>query len=279
MMPSSPRILQMMYLVNQTGLLCSSSPASAGGTSHTSGSTSSLDDILGDSRQVTRQTSVCVDCDGAGLQCDARTAPNPPVNTRFSERLCWRVDSSVSIPFDTDSFMKSVLLAVATLSCFSLIGCDSDGDTAEPTGAVDLVLPEAGVWSVITTGYTNDDCGAAGFLIPPDSITFSDVGDSYFSITYYLENERIGEGSVLCSHLSEDTYDCESMNHSTPFSASTTISMVATGTVTMTSETSASGSGDLILECSGSDCDQVASMTTIGSMPCETTLNWTAAPN
>jgi hypothetical protein len=169
-------------------------------------------------------------------------------------------------------------LAAGLLSCFGLVGCDSDsiGDTAGEIETADLVLPEAGDWSILTTGYTDDDCGAAGWLLPHDAVTFSDVEESSFSMTLYLENERIGEGSVSCSNTGETTYECEDMNHSTQFSNTTTISMVGKGTLTMISETSVSGSGALVLECSGNDCNQVAAMTTIGSMPCSTTLNWTA---
>jgi len=179
--------------------------------------------------------------------------------------------------------MKHLAFSFAFLSCIGLVGCggDSQGDTSgegegEGEGESDLVLPQAGDWAVVTTGYTNDDCNAEGFLIPHDTVTFSNVESSSFSITYYLENERIGDGSSTCSHLSDDVFECEEVHHSTAFSASATVSMVAVGTVTMTSETSAAGVVDLVLECTGGGCSQVAGMTNTGSLPCDTTLNWTA---
>ena len=46
--------------------------------------------------------------------------------------------------------------------------------------------------------------------------------------------------------------------------------------ITVTSETEVSGSGDLIMECSGTDCSQLAMGTNSGSFPCGTTMNWTA---
>ena len=178
--------------------------------------------------------------------------------------------------------MKNFTLAFAILSCVSLVGCgkDTDGDTAgEGEGQSDLVLPQAGDWTVLTTGFTDDDCGASDWLLPQDSATFSDVDGSSFSMTLYYQNERIGEGSVRCSHTSDNSYTCEDMYHSTPWSGTTTVSMVAKGTVNMISETSVSAAGELVIDCSGNDCNQVASTTATGSFPCNTTLNWTAAPN
>ena len=164
-------------------------------------------------------------------------------------------------------------VSMMALGCAALIGC---GDKSSEETDEDLILPQAGNWTIVTTGYTNDDCNAAGFLIPPDSIAFADVDTSSFSITYYENNSRIGEGSSTCAHSSESIYDCEDIIHSTPFSSTATVSMIGVSSVTMTSETTATGVGDLVLECTGSDCNQVAAMTNTGSLPCDTTLNWTA---
>ena len=158
---------------------------------------------------------------------------------------------------------------IAYLSFISLMACgDKDG----------FILPQSGDWTIVTTGYTNDDCNAAGFLIPPDSITFADVDTSSFSITYYIENERIEDSRSTCSHTGDNIFECEDLIHSTPFSANATVSMVSTSAIiTMTSETSASGVGNLTLECTGSDCGQLSELTNTGSLPCDTTINWTAA--
>ena len=170
------------------------------------------------------------------------------------------------------SFTLSLLLSTFVLGCGSKDDEDTDLDEV-------LLMPQAGEWSIVTTGYTNDDCNADGFLIPFDSITVADVGTTSFSITYYLENERIGDSSTNCSHTSEETFDCEELAHSTPWSATTTINMTAIGSVNLTSETSISGAGNLVLDCTGNDCDQLKSMTATGNLPCETTLNWTATAN
>ena len=164
--------------------------------------------------------------------------------------------------------------SIALLSCICLAGCDADkGDTAEEEA---LVLPQAGDWTIVTTGYTNDDCNAEGFLVPPDLITFADVASDSFSITYFLENERIGDGSSTCTHAGEGVFVCEDLYHSTPFSDNATVSMVGVSSVTVTSETAATGAGDLVLECTGMGCGQVEGLTNTGSLPCDTTLNWTA---
>jgi hypothetical protein len=161
------------------------------------------------------------------------------------------------------------------LTCMSLLGCGADKDTAEEI-SYHVTLPQAGDWSVITTGYTNDDCNAEGFLIPFDTVTVADVAESSFSITYYLENVRIGETSDSCTHIVDDEFDCSDVNHSTPFSDTATINMVASGTISVGSDTSILGAGNLVLDCIGMGCDQVVGMTNTGSLPCDTTLNWSA---
>ena len=167
------------------------------------------------------------------------------------------------------------ILLFALLSSLGLVGCGSDEtDTAEE---VTPTLPKSGDWTIVTTGYSNDDCNADGFLIPFDEISIADVDTSSFSITYYLENVRIGESSSSCSHVGDDIFDCSEIAHSTPFSSNATMNMTAVGSVTMISETSISGAGNLVLDCTGADCPSVAAMTTTGSLPCDTTLNWTAS--
>lgn len=142
-----------------------------------------------------------------------------------------------------------------------------------------VVLPQLGDWTISSTGYTNDDCNAEGFLLPFDQITISDLETSSFSITYYLENVRIGDSNSICTHVADDSFDCSQVDHSTPFSESTTINMTAIGSVFVTSETSMTGAGDLVLDCTGLDCNQLEEMTTTGALPCGTTLNWTAIIN
>ena len=170
--------------------------------------------------------------------------------------------------------MTRFSLLFLSLSSTLVLGCGTEEDTTP-----EHLLPLAGEWSIATTGYANDDCNADGFLIAFDSITVADVDTSSFSITYYLENERIGDSSSNCSHAGDDTFECDELAHSTPFSGSTTINMTAIGSVTVNSDNAISGTGDLVLNCTGPDCDQLAGMTKTGTLPCNTTLNWTATAN
>ena len=59
------------------------------------------------------------------------------------------------------------------------------------------------------------------------------------------------------------------------FSANATINMVASGTISLGSDASISGEGNLLLDCIGIDCDQFVGIANPGSLPCDTTLNWT----
>ena len=95
---------------------------------------------------------------------------------------------------------------VTVLSCLSLVGCGSAGedDTAvEDEG----IQPQAGYWTVVTTGWANDDCNAEEGLAPPSAITFSDVASSSFEITLYDGDVRIGDGSSTCTYEGDDIYD------------------------------------------------------------------------
>jgi len=174
---------------------------------------------------------------------------------------------------------------IAALSCLSLIGCgaDDDKDTAGDTDtAVEDhgVQPQAGEWTVVTSGWANDDCNAEEGLEAPSSITFSDVDATSFSVTFYDQDVRIGDGSSRCTYAGDDVYDCEELDHGFTYTdVDATISMTAVLAVTVTSETTASGNGELVLTCAGTGCDVVASGTNSGSFPCGTTLNWTAETN
>jgi len=165
--------------------------------------------------------------------------------------------------------MSRLSIVVTILCSVGLWGCGAEGAK---------VLPQSGDWSITSTGFSNDDCNASNFLIPFDEITVSDLEASSFAVTYYLENVRIGESSSTCSDVGDDNFDCTEIAHSTPFSDAATINMTAIGSLNMTSETSITGSGNLTLDCTGVDCNQLEEMYT-GSLPCDTTLNWTAIAN
>jgi hypothetical protein len=164
----------------------------------------------------------------------------------------------------------SRLSLVVSLFSLGLWGCEEKETIA---------LPQSGDWTISSTEYTDDDCNAEGFLLPFDEVTISDVETSSFAITYFLDNVRIGESSSTCTHVEDDSFDCSAVDHSTPFSETATINMTAVGTVAIISESSITGAGDLVLDCAGFDCNQLEGMTNSGSLPCGTTLNWTAKSN
>jgi hypothetical protein len=164
----------------------------------------------------------------------------------------------------------------ALLSCFVIVGCNSD---SKDSGAdLDLIQPTSREWTIVTSGWANDDCNATQNLLPPTSVVFTDVASPTFSVTFFDGDVRIGDGSSICTHTSDDIYDCEEFTHGLSYDdIDASVSMTGIWSVTVTSETAVSGTGDLTLTCTGSDCSYVAAATTTGELPCGTTSNWTAA--
>ena len=164
---------------------------------------------------------------------------------------------------------------VTVLSGLMLVGCgDAKDDTASD---VDLVLPNAGNWTIITHGWTNDDCNAEEGLMPPSSFTVADVADSSFSVTFYDGDVRVGDGSTSFTHDSDDSFTALDFTHSLAYTdIDATLSMTGVLTISVTSETEAAGVGALVLDCTGEDCFVLAQQTNSGVIPCDTTSNWTA---
>ena len=175
--------------------------------------------------------------------------------------------------------MKRLSLFISIFCILSVVGCGESVDSPNPnpvpqdTG----IQPQVGDWPVITTGWTDDECNAAEGLSVPTSVTISNADSSSFSITFFDGDTRIGDGSLRCTYDRNDVYNCTNFTNSFsyPFTDAL-ISIVGPGSVTVTSETAASGKGQFVLECEGSDCDQIATQSNSGRFPCNTTLNWTA---
>ncbi len=175
-------------------------------------------------------------------------------------------------------------LFVATLSCLSLLGCGSTGgsDSAVDSGSgtEDVgIQPQAGDWTVVTTGWSNDDCNAEENLSVPTSITFADVESSSFRVTYFEEGVQVGSNTT-CTYEADDVYRCEDYTNGFSYTGmDANITLSGVGTITLSSETAAAGTADFVMECEGDDCSQVAKGTTSGVIPCGSTFNWTAEAN
>ena len=171
--------------------------------------------------------------------------------------------------------MKITSLFMTILCCTTLVACGTDtkGDTAEVN---DLVQPQGGNWNILTTGWTNDDCNATEYLNTPDILTISDVNSPSFGVTFYVEEVRIADGSSTCTHSSDDTYSCEEFVHTEDWENGATTTMTGLFSVNVLSETTVSGSGDLVMNCTGLACTEMATYTNSGSYPCVATINFTA---
>ena len=169
--------------------------------------------------------------------------------------------------------MNRISFLVAILCCLALSGCE-----VEVNGSGDELplQPQSGEWDIMTTGWDNDDCNADEGLTTPTSVLFDDVEETSFFMTFFENGVQVGSRST-CSHDSDDLYNCDGFTNGFTYDdIDATISMSGLATMDMTSETTVSGSGDFVLECSGDDCNQAATFTNSGIFPCGTTMNFTA---
>ena len=175
--------------------------------------------------------------------------------------------------------MKCLFLFSGIFCILSVVGCGESVESPDPTPVPQDtgIQPQVGDWPVITTGWTDDECNGEEGLAVPTSVTFSNADSNSFSITFFNGDVRVGESSLRCTYESNDKYTCSNFTNSFSYPGfDGLISIVGPGSVTVTSETTASGKGQFVLECEGSDCDQIATQSNSGRFPCNTTLNWTA---
>ena len=105
--------------------------------------------------------------------------------------------------------MNRIAFFFVGLSSLTLVACGSDESVTDDTdGAAEVgILPQAGEWPISTTGWTNDDCNAAGGLTPATSILFADVDETSFMTTYFDPSGQVGN-TTLCSYDADDAYTC-----------------------------------------------------------------------
>ena len=180
--------------------------------------------------------------------------------------------------------MNRLPLFFITLSSFSLVACGADTEettttTEETTVVEQAIQPQSGEWTIVTTGWVDDECNAAKVLSDLTSVTFADVSETSFSLTLFEEDVRLGD-AFTCTHAGGDLFDCTDFyNELVPFpSFDATITVVGIPSVTLTSETDAAGRGEMTVDCTGEDCSTALPMTGLTSFPCETTNLWTAVP-
>jgi hypothetical protein len=170
------------------------------------------------------------------------------------------------------------LCATYIIACDDKEGVDTEGDDTALHES-DASLPQSGDWSVLTSGWSNDNCNAEEALTGVALVSFAAVDESSFIMTLFETGEiRIGN-SVTCTHTGDDVFACEDLFHDVPIDGmDATVNMVGMPIVTLNSETSAAGQGDLTIDCTGADCSMLAGGMPFTEFPCTTTNNWTAAP-
>jgi hypothetical protein len=162
-----------------------------------------------------------------------------------------------------------------------LAACGTDTVEEVDTDAqeVDTIQPQSGDWTVVTSGWSNDNCNATEALTDVVSVTFSDVVTPSFMLTLYEEGDiRLGN-RFKCTHTEDDVFACDDFFNDVPIEGiDATVNMGGIPTVTLNSETDAAGRGDLTIDCTGTDCGLLTGGMPFSAFPCTTTNNWTAVP-
>jgi len=170
--------------------------------------------------------------------------------------------------------MNRRLTPLALLFSLATFGCAPGGDSGPEDERIQAV---SGEWTIVASGWSDDDCNATEGLAVPTSLTMADVEDSSFSITYYDGDVRLGQGALACSHVGADVYDCEDYLDGFDWvGLDASISITGTASITLTSETTATAVGVFSMECDGTDCGTVAAQTNSGEIPCDSIMNFSA---
>ena len=174
--------------------------------------------------------------------------------------------------------MLRVLKVLTAVGVVSLTACDTDTkDEVGDTDAQVSLQPETGDWTVVTSGWNNDNCNAEEAFTDVVTVTFSNVDETSFTVTLFEEGDvRIGS-SFTCTRTEDDVFACEDFLNDVEIQGmNATVNIVGVPTVTLNSETDAAGQGDLNVDCTGSDCSQITGGNPFTGFPCTTTNNWTA---
>lgn len=180
--------------------------------------------------------------------------------------------------------MSKLLKILMAMSILQVTGCGNDkldetGEVSTDGQDTEALQPQSGDWTVVTNGWSNDNCNAEEALTDVVLVTFSDVSESSFSLTLYEEGDiRIGN-TTTCTHAGNDVFACEDFFNDVPIQGmDATVNMVGIPTITLNSETDAAGQGDLTIDCTGSDCGMLTGGMPFTGFPCTATNNWTAIP-
>ena len=159
---------------------------------------------------------------------------------------------------------------------FSVSGCggasDSGGDTA---GDEPAVAPLEGRWEFFGTGWQDDECNAIEHIVEPTAFITSDVGEDSFQMKVYENASLVGQ-QVSCDLGEDATYACGAINQEWSVDSATMIYLEATPSMGFSDEQSATGEVEVVLDCQGSGCAQVATTSNSGVFPCSSTWTWSA---
>jgi hypothetical protein len=158
------------------------------------------------------------------------------------------------------------------VACGSKSADDTSGDSVD--GEEGSAVPEQeGRWAVTDGSWTDDQCNGPETMVTPTSLEISDAVSGSFTMDLIYDGESIIDAPVECS-VQGDEYACSeaTANWSVP-DMDVNISLTGVSSLTFTSDSTMSGSLDMEMTCTGSDCEEAGQYYNISS-PCTTTYNW-----
>jgi hypothetical protein len=166
-------------------------------------------------------------------------------------------------------------MSIHFLSLFmlsALTACGSKDDDTADAEAGSAVTPQEGRWAVSDGSWSDDQCNAPMTMVAPTSLEISDAVSGSFMMDLIYDGQSIIDAPVECS-LQGGEYTCSeaTANWSVP-DMDVNISLTGVSNLTFTSDSTMSGSSDMEMTCTGSDCEEAGEFYNISS-PCTTTYN------
>jgi len=154
---------------------------------------------------------------------------------------------------------------------FSGMGCVGSFESAEDTAIVEpAVAPLEGRWEFFGTDWEDDECNAVEYIVEPTAFITSDVEEDSFKMKVYENASLLGQ-QVSCDLGEEATYACGAITQEWSADSATMIYLQATPSMGFSDEQSATGEVEVVLDCQGSGCAQVATTSNSGVFPCSST--------
>ena len=155
-------------------------------------------------------------------------------------------------------------------------GDDTGGQENETEPEISRVPRLEGAWNVSEGAWTADQCNGPATILPPETLELTDSLPNSFTIALFIGNTQLIEAPVECTVQDDDSFLCVDFTSGWDLEGlDAAVDLVGTVTMTFSSETEMNGSADMILTCTGADCEDAGASVGVTENPCTTNYTWT----